>query len=475
MIQFTYSFCMAMLHSFWQAALLMLLYIIIDTIINKNCAPLAKRNFLYLTITTQLVLFVCTYSMYYFSNEGNGIVSSTVQHITNALGSQRIKTLTPWIFSLYVFIISCKWVQAVHNWYVFKQQFKNGLQKPGVELKLFTELKAFQFGIKRKVNIWLSQSIQTPLTFGYFKPIILLPVALVNNISPKQAETLILHELTHIRTHDYLLNWFLVAAEAIFFFNPFVTGLCKKIRLEREKHCDLNVISFEYAPALYAETLLQAERIKQLTPVFQVAAVDHKKHLLQRIRFFTSEKTFNQTRRFHIVAPLIALALLFILSTGIIFQSSGSTVTLQTATELNLLPADNYIISKSENSTPFYTDKIQNKQFTKKDKKAKPAFAPLPNKQVSIPEPEIATAVPAELNIAMPITTRDNDAAREIIITEQGSEGTSVKVYSLVFENGKWILQPKLLMSNMEKMTDSLSGKMDALQRKLKKVYPDQQ
>jgi len=55
-------------------------------------------------------------------------------------------------------------------------------------------------------------------------------------------------------------------------------------------HCDMNVISFEYSPALYAETLLLAERMKRLTPVFQLAAVNRKKHLLQRIRFFTSDK-----------------------------------------------------------------------------------------------------------------------------------------------------------------------------------------
>jgi len=58
--------------------------------------------------------------------------------------------ITPWIFSLYIFIIAGKLMKAVYSWYHFKHQFKTGLQKPNVELRLFTELKACQFGIKEK-------------------------------------------------------------------------------------------------------------------------------------------------------------------------------------------------------------------------------------------------------------------------------------------------------------------------------------
>ena len=54
--------------------------------------------------------------------------------------------------------------------------------KPPVDIRLFTKAKAIELGIKRQVNIWLSEHIQSPMTFGYFKPVILLPVALLNHI-----------------------------------------------------------------------------------------------------------------------------------------------------------------------------------------------------------------------------------------------------------------------------------------------------
>jgi beta-lactamase regulating signal transducer with metallopeptidase domain len=474
---------MALLHSLWQAALLMLLYIIVDNLTHKNNAPLAKRNFLYAAVTAQLMLFSLTFSIYFFTSQGISSLGNTIQNITVALGSENLKVLTPWIFSLYIFIIAGKLIKAVYSWYHFKHQFKTGLQKPDVELKLFTQLKAYQFGIKRKVKLWLSHSVQTPVTFGFFKPIILLPVALVNNISAKQAETLILHELTHIRTNDYLLNWFLIIAETIFFFNPFVTELCKKIKLEREKHCDMNVISFEYAPSLYAETLLLAERMKRLTPVFQLAAVNHKKYLLQRIRFFTSEKVLNKPLHFNIVAPLIGLVLLFMLSTAVLFQSSITTFQVQSTAGMHYLPSDNYIISNTEAGTPVFTgNNIKTEQAAGFNKTVIPVFetekSTIQRPPVCEPEPDnaVETVSPLELNFAKPIAALENDAARQIIVTEEGSGGAvSVKVYNLRFEDGKWILQPEWVMSAKEIMIDSLNSKVDSLQGKLKKVYSAQQ
>jgi len=194
------------------------------------------------------------------------------------------------------------------------------LEKPGIDLKLFTKVKAHHLGIKRKITLWLSNSISTPVTFGFFKPVILLPVTLVNQISAQQAETLILHELSHIKVNDYLLNWFLLAAENIFFFNPFVLAFCKKIKLEREKYCDSNVLAFNYPVMLYAETLLQAERIKQLMPAFQLAAVNSKKQLLHRIQFFTAEDNSGYKKRSNLFAGLISGAVVIAFISALFFN-----------------------------------------------------------------------------------------------------------------------------------------------------------
>jgi len=479
MISFTYSFCMTLLHSFWQAALLLLLYITVDKVIHRNNAPLAKRNILYATLAAQCLLSILTFTVYFFDTSGNGKLTQLTQTFTGYLDNSNLRMITPWIFSGYVFIIAYKLLKAIYSWFQFKKQFRTGLVKPPVELKLFTGFKADQFGLKRKITLWLSNAVHTPVTFGFFKPVILMPVALINNISTRQAETLILHELTHIRTNDYLLNWFLLITESTFFFNPFVHNLCKKIRLEREMNCDINVLAFEYSPALYAETLLQAERMKQLVPVFQLAAVNRKKQLLLRIQFFTNDKIVNQALRFNIVAPLIGLVLLLLLSVAVLFQSTKTVLPEQSAVDIQFLPFNNYITAGSvltnENNRYIKTASVLTTPQTR-DRSMDNRISKQPE-TVILPEPEQTetAAEPAEINIAKPIAEMENDAARRIIIKEESSGSTSVKVYYLSFENGKWILQPEWVLTARAMLTDSLSAGIDSLKNNMKRTYPAQQ
>lgn len=480
MIQFMYSFCMALLHSFWQAALLFLLYLLVDKILVRNQAPLAKRNFLYAAVFAQLLLFMISFGIYFYENATTGGFTGLSRNISSYLENEQFRVFTPWIFSTYIFIIAFKLIKAINSWFRFKQRYKTGLLKPAVELKVFTEIKTLQFGIKKKVELWLSNTILTPVTFGYFKPVILLPVALVNQITLQQAETLILHELTHIRTNDYLLNWFLLAAETIFFFNPFLVSLCKKVRLEREKNCDLNVVCFTSAPALYAETLLQAERMKQGVPVFQLAAVNRKKQLLQRILFFTNEKANQPVLRFNVVAPAIGLILLLIISTAVIFQSGTAIYPTDFVTENHYLPFTAYPVDEHENGNTILTEIVQPLPEKTNPGTPQPAYYKKPvEKPAVISESETSLMEeirkPVESNFAMPIARTENDAAREIIIKEEGAGAASVKIFFLHFEDGRWILKPELIVTAREIATDSLLPKTDSIYSPRFNVYPSEQ
>lgn len=477
MNQFTYSFCMAMLHSFWQAALLLLLYLVVDKIIFKDKTALAKRNFLYLSLAIQIILFIFTFAFYSFQVPVSGAVSSLAQSLSYLTNNTVFQLITPWIFMSYIFILIYKVIRGIFLWQQFKNQYQIGLLKPVIDLKLFTDLKAHQFGIKRKVTLWLSQTINTPVTFGFIKPIILIPVSLMNNISIQQAETLILHELTHIRTHDYLLNWFLIFAENIFFFNHFVAALCKQIRLEREKNCDTNVMAFEYPPVLYAETLLQAEKIKQMVPNFQLAAVNRKKELLERIQFFSSIIEFKKTGRFNIISSGIGLILLFLLSTSILFHSTAPAKFISSIS-LPYLP-----ISGFEIDQPILVNQVLPEKIIKENIKQ-----PVRNKVVKklstkqkFDSKSISPSIPSnnfleESYKITPVSLQKNDAARQIIIKEEksGSSNASIKVYYLSFENGEWVLVPEWALTAYEKQLDSVPLKSASSNIKLKKILTQQ-
>ncbi|MEN0006180.1 MAG: M56 family metallopeptidase, partial [Bacteroidota bacterium] len=124
----------------------------------------------------------------------------------------------------------------------------------------FEQLRA-QMGIYRKVRFLLSERVKEPITFYFFRPVVLAPVQLFTGLSTEQIEVLLLHELAHIRRHDFLVNVFQGVLEVLFFYHPVVWWLSKQLRVEREHCCDDLVMSIQQQPMLYAEALTQLQFI----------------------------------------------------------------------------------------------------------------------------------------------------------------------------------------------------------------------
>ena len=253
-------------------------------------------------------------------------------------------------------------------------------------------------------------------------------------------------------------------------------SLCKKIRLEREKHCDISVIGFEYAPALYAQTLLQAERIRQGIPAFQLAAVNRKKHLLKRIQFFSRPGNFSRPKKNYLVAPLTALLLLAAIYTTIVFRVGSNTSADMKAVsapaaewKINTRPAEAFIentVSKGINyelpRAVVATINQQVPRIEKQVKKLQPLIRSIERKAAELTER-------LSQDFIMPATVKENDATREIVIKEEtsGTRSVAVKVYQLRFENGAWVLQPEWKLSAKEIVADSLARLINSNDKKI--------
>lgn len=74
-------------------------------------------------------------------------------------------------------------------------------------------------GFKRKVRIKVSDRIDSPLTYGVFRPVILLPKN-IYGCDKKTADYILAHELTHIKRFDVLYKLFMVLAVSMHWFNP---------------------------------------------------------------------------------------------------------------------------------------------------------------------------------------------------------------------------------------------------------------
>jgi beta-lactamase regulating signal transducer with metallopeptidase domain len=172
--------------------------------------------------------------------------------------------------------------------------------------------------ISRKVKIGISSSIDTPMSLGWIEPIILLPIAIVNQLSVKEIESIILHEWAHILRNDYLINLMTSFVQLVLFFNPFVYLFNKEISLQREIACDSFVLNTSVEKLDYLNTLFKmatAIRAKDAairnTSKWTMGFINMPNELLYRVKFLTKTKRFNFIQSTKIMLTTILASLLF--------------------------------------------------------------------------------------------------------------------------------------------------------------------
>jgi len=131
--------------------------------------------------------------------------------------------------------------------------------RPMSELELVLPPLAKQLKIRREVRLIESLRFDVPAVVGVFRPIILLPVGLLCDLTPRQVELILIHELAHIARHDYLVNLLQVVLESLMFYHPATWWLSAHIRREREHCCDDIAANHCSNRGEYAHALLSLE------------------------------------------------------------------------------------------------------------------------------------------------------------------------------------------------------------------------
>lgn len=270
----------AVLNSLWQMALLWVIYQLATAVIKK-----AKASSKSLLATTLLFAgscwFIYTFIIVYSNiSEGNMVgLSVAVSHEAYGWLLQSL----PYISGAYLLLLVLPVLRFIRNYRYVQVIRKYGLSKINVDWRIFVRNVAARMGIKKTVKIWVSEFVSSPVTIGFFKPVILVPLAAINHLTPSQLEAVLLHELAHIRRYDYLINLLINFIQAILYFNPFAKAFVKIVEREREKSCDEMVLQFQYDSYEYASALLTLEKTKQLHKVLIVGATGNKNDFSHRI------------------------------------------------------------------------------------------------------------------------------------------------------------------------------------------------
>ena len=116
---------------------------------------------------------------------------------------------------------------------------------------------AERVGIKKPIELCVNPLISSPLLIGFFHPCIVLPSV---DISEKDFQYIVLHELTHYKRRDMFYKWLVQVTVCLHWFNPFVHLMSREITKACEFSCDEAVLTkMGYGNAQeYGKTLLDA-------------------------------------------------------------------------------------------------------------------------------------------------------------------------------------------------------------------------
>lgn len=311
----------AIAHSIWQTAIVWLLYVCITGLISLSAA--ARYRMGVIAQSMGFIWFLFTFQFYYqqYHAAWQPLQNTAVSQLQPIVpqGSSYLSGIIQWMlkgelllpyismaYLLLIAVLSIRWFMGYRKTQQVRYQ---GLQKMPAEWRLFVQRIATQLDIRKPVQVFLSEQVSTPLTIGFLKPLILVPMASINHLNTEQMEAVLLHELAHIKRYDYLVNILLSVAEISLFFNPFTQLLSKAIRKERENSCDDWVLQFQYQAPVYAEALLRIAYLQQV-PSLAMAAAGKKNDLLYRVKRMTDQKQNSFSYRKQLLALCLVTGIL---------------------------------------------------------------------------------------------------------------------------------------------------------------------
>ena len=199
---------------------------------------------------------------------------------------------------------------------------------------------AATLGIAR-VEFLESDRIAMPLTWGIFRPKILLP-ANRTNWPADRIHLVFAHELIHVQQHDCFFQLLMQLTCAIYWFHPLAWFSAAQFRRERERACDDGVLRLGINGPEYAGHLLELVRILKPKPRPSLAvAMAHQSNLETRLTALLDTR-INRAKisaRATIAAALVAVCLLLPLASvraqapdaqpsisGFVYDASGAVI-----------------------------------------------------------------------------------------------------------------------------------------------------
>jgi beta-lactamase regulating signal transducer with metallopeptidase domain len=300
------------MHAFWQiAAIGLILWLGLSVFNRKSAAFKYKLSLLALALITASSLI--TFGWYLQGNPSNEQIALSkaewayltaqpdlLQELPSEnktrpdwiLISKRVEQWIPSLVNIWLIGAFLFFFKTASNLADLRSLHKKKHGNIPEQLSIFIEKISKQLSISRPIKTLCSKHTEVPLTYGIIKPVILIPSALIFQMSPGQLEAIIAHEMAHIKRNDYPVNLIQSVLEMVFFFHPVFWWINHEIKKQREMACDEMAVALGANPKDLAYGLANVINLAQNhAPEMAMAVAKKSNPTLERIKKIMGVKT----------------------------------------------------------------------------------------------------------------------------------------------------------------------------------------
>lgn len=283
------ALALALVHFIWQAFVVGLLVVLVDRLCTGGRPSGGVRWRHAIELTGLLALPVIFVSTLLHDLGTPGAVSLGARGLVEP-AARFAPTWTGWVTSVWAIGVVAMLSRTGAGWWWLTRIRASAEPMDGPWVERVRDL-ARRLGSSAQVRLLRSSHVDSPMVFGWLRPVILVPIAFVSKLEPLQVEAVLLHELAHVRRLDPLVGWIESIVRALFFFHPVVWWLGKRIERSREHCCDDEAVRAlsrgsrppEHPGRVLAEALFALESQRATRPVAPAMAATGAGALLERV------------------------------------------------------------------------------------------------------------------------------------------------------------------------------------------------
>jgi TonB family protein len=168
-----------------------------------------------------------------------------------------------------------------------------------------------------RADVLRSGAVKHPVTFGLFRPVVLLPDS-YGSLDETEQVAVLCHEFLHVRRHDWLFTVTEEILRAVLWFHPAIWWLLGQVDLSREQLVDQEVVALTERRQSYLKALVTLA-VTPAGPILRPASLFlGRAHLLQRVALLSREVRMSRPR---LVASLVVIAVALVLGGRFVVQA----------------------------------------------------------------------------------------------------------------------------------------------------------